>query len=495
MEEIDQDIECGLLTTWEQVQDLIVPFPRGDSIIEGQELEPALQPDEQHWVDEESDNEDDDDLDPGGGGAGDGGGGESTTVVDSGVDAVPSGVYIGSISLEEANANYVSMLEIASRPGSGVDRGTLMYLQMKCASSKKVLHSMQDSPGEIAAYTQMQVQAQAAQQALKQMQKDIAQEDILKKAEKTASKNSKDKKKEHKHKKDDHDKKDAKHKKDAKEKKDHKHKKYDKEDKNKKDKHKTYDTDDKEDKSKHAPAHDAKSMGGSRLQVLSHLLPEASTLEGFLATERARKAQKVGAADDVPSQGAVVGASVFNQAPGQASSSSSSIGVSVSNQSPGQASSSSSSIGVSVPNQSSGSSSSVKLNKVCPMTLCLYEQAEKQAAKELHKEWTLDMFGHGHLQGGTLLHKRNRYETFIRLIKRSEALGHPLSAAVLVRFPAFLVYEEGKRLRSPAHKATMGAAHFTMLKYLRDGMAKDSAFFKRWAIEGVAKMPKAAVLL
>ena len=494
MEEIDQDIECGLLTTWEQVQDLIVPFPRGDSIIEGQELEPALQPDEQHWVDEESDNEDDDDLDPGGGGAGDGGGGESTTVVDSGVDAVPSGVYVGSISLEEANANYVLMLEIASRPGSGVDRGTLMYLQMKCASYKKVLHSMQDSPGEIAAYTQTQVQAQAAQQALKQMQKDIAQEDILKKAEKTASKNSKDKNKSTSTRTMIMTRRMPNTKKMPKTKKITNTKK-DKEDKNKKDKHKTYDTDDKEDKSKHAPAHDAKSMGGSRLQVLSHLLPEASTLEGFLATERARKAQKVGAADDVPSQGAVVGASVFNQAPGQASSSSSSIGVSVSNQSPGQASSSSSSIGVSAPNQSSGSSSSVKLNKVCPMTLCLYEQAEKQAAKELHKEWTLDMFGHGHLQGGTLLHKRNRYETFIRLIKRSEALGHPLSAAVLVRFPAFLVYEEGKRLLSPAHKATMGAAHFTMLKYLRDGMAKDSAFFKRWAIEGVAKMPKAAVLL
>ena len=146
------------------------------------------------------------------GGAGDGGGGESSTIVDLGVDVVPSGVYTGSISLAEAHANYVSMGEIASRPGSGVDRGTLMYLQMKCASSRKVLASIQNSPGEIAAYNKMQVQAQAAKQALAQMQKDIAQEDILKKAEKTASQKSKDKKY-HKHKNYDHDNKDAKHKK------------------------------------------------------------------------------------------------------------------------------------------------------------------------------------------------------------------------------------------------------------------------------------------
>jgi len=129
------------------------------------------------------------------------------------------------------------------------------------------------------------------------------------------------------------------------------------------------------------------------------------------------------------------------------------------------------------------------------MTLCLYGQAEKQAAKELHKEWTLDMFGHGHVQGGTLLHRRNRYETFIRLSKRSEALGHPLPAAVMLRFPAFLVWDEGRRLRSPAHKAGMGAAHFTMLKHLREGMAKDPTFIKRWVLDGVAKMPKAALLL
>jgi len=139
---------------------------------------------------------------------------------------------------------------------------------------------------------------------------------------------------------------------------------------------------------------------------MSHLLPEAPTLESCLATARARKSQKVGVADDVVSQGAVVGAPVFNQAPGQDSSSSSSMGVSVSNQSPGQAASSSSSIGVTVPNQSSGSSSSFKPNKVSPMVLCLYEQAEKQADKELQKEWTLEMFGHGHISGGTLLHRQ-----------------------------------------------------------------------------------------
>ena len=60
---IDQDIKHGFLKNWAQVESLILPFPRGDISIEGEEVEAALAPDEKPFDDDtesESDFGDDD---------------------------------------------------------------------------------------------------------------------------------------------------------------------------------------------------------------------------------------------------------------------------------------------------------------------------------------------------------------------------------------------------------------------------------------------------
>ena len=49
---IDQDLSIGILSRWEDVESLILPFPRGDVNLEGEELEPALVPGEKPYGDE-----------------------------------------------------------------------------------------------------------------------------------------------------------------------------------------------------------------------------------------------------------------------------------------------------------------------------------------------------------------------------------------------------------------------------------------------------------
>ena len=85
MDAIDQDIDAGLLTEWAQVTELIQPYPRGDHMLEGQELEACALEGEQHWDPGDDDEGDDDD----GGGGGDdddggGGGGGAGVVLSSG---------------------------------------------------------------------------------------------------------------------------------------------------------------------------------------------------------------------------------------------------------------------------------------------------------------------------------------------------------------------------------------------------------------------------
>ena len=75
--DIDADIAAGNLTSWDDAPDLIEPYPRGDAMLEGQEIERAPQPGEDAYA--ESDNSDlsegndegsDDDGKGGGGGGG-----------------------------------------------------------------------------------------------------------------------------------------------------------------------------------------------------------------------------------------------------------------------------------------------------------------------------------------------------------------------------------------------------------------------------------------
>jgi len=51
--EIDRDIDAGCYSSWEEVVDLIEPFPRGDVQLEGEEIQPAAQPNESVVTDAE----------------------------------------------------------------------------------------------------------------------------------------------------------------------------------------------------------------------------------------------------------------------------------------------------------------------------------------------------------------------------------------------------------------------------------------------------------
>ena len=102
IEEIDFDVEQGVLTSWEQVVNLIEPFPRGDRMLEGEEIEAAQQEDECPWDDASAESEisfSDDDADDGddhGGGGGGGGGAVSVSNKASGSAAVASGTICPS---------------------------------------------------------------------------------------------------------------------------------------------------------------------------------------------------------------------------------------------------------------------------------------------------------------------------------------------------------------------------------------------------------------
>ena len=94
---IDDDIAAGRLSDWEDVKDIIEPFPRGDHLLEGQEIEPAAGDQEIFWNDDSSvssmpsgDDDDDDDDGGGGGGARTSGGSGPTAFGTAGLACVPT---------------------------------------------------------------------------------------------------------------------------------------------------------------------------------------------------------------------------------------------------------------------------------------------------------------------------------------------------------------------------------------------------------------------
>ena len=74
--------------------------------------------------------------------------------------------------------------------------------------------------------------------------------------------------------------------------------------------------------------------------------------------------------------------------------------------------------------KNTGKTKPIPSARIATTAAVLYDQADKEAKKKLLKDWSLDMFGQGHKDGGTQTHMRNRLETLIRLRLQSEAKGH-----------------------------------------------------------------------
>ena len=186
MAAIDQDVAAGNLDRWEQVCNILEPYTQGDHRYEGQELEPAAKPDEEHWNDDEVHSNED--------GGDDQGGGDSTgAVVANFASCLRPGACLGTVSLEDALTSYASMLEIAKRPGSGVDQGALLYFEMKHATVSKALHNMEHNAGEKTTFKHIQEEAVLHTQTLKALHNDVRVEDKQDKQDKKDNKGKKDK--------------------------------------------------------------------------------------------------------------------------------------------------------------------------------------------------------------------------------------------------------------------------------------------------------------
>ena len=74
--------------------------------------------------------------------------------------------------------------------------------------------------------------------------------------------------------------------------------------------------------------------------------------------------------------------------------------------------------------KNTGKTKPIPSARIATTAAVLYDQAEKEAKTKMLKDWSLDMFGQGHKDGGTQTHMRNRLETLIRLRLQSEAKGH-----------------------------------------------------------------------
>ena len=459
------------------------PFPQGDHVYEGQELEPARRPGEQAWSEGESSgpltDSDDDALPPGppGDGAiasGGTGPGTSTELValsgptEGGVaPQVPvSGVSPGC--MRDAIRNYEATLALAQRSDSGVDKTAVNFIQMKLHNVRRTWHNMQGREGSVATALEMTERFQAQRRALSTLQAKVAAQDEEQRVAKRKARGKKEKKS----------------KKDKAEK---KHKKDKKSGKSKK-------TSKKHGKGKKDGDSSSDSSKG-RMQVLSHMLPADDSMSRALATGLARKSQKVGSAlpsslapavpalsggsasmaeasvVPVPS-GAVAPPSALVAAPGASSASSSVVSASA------------------LPPSSSAAK---KPPKSWAPPLPLFEQADRLAGKALLKDFSVGDFGQGHVKGGSVEHRRNRLESLCRLLRQSEARGHFLLANAQASFGRWCVRFEASFVSRTYPLGAIGVDWSKWIKMWRGRMQQEPEAFKAWLLRELGRLPPADV--
>ena len=457
--DIDQDIEAGVLQSWEQVCDLIEPFPRGDHMLEGQEIQPSAEEGEALWNDNSDDDDDDDDAGDDNGKGGDemgktsGASPGSTEVVQMNEppakEHVPdSGAAPGSgsvqMTIQEAVKNYQSMLQMAETEGSGIDVGTKAYLAQKLFITQKKVRVLEKTPGEADAMNELARREQKRKEALKLLQAEIKQlEDDKKKTAEKVKKNKKGKKTNKKSEK----------KADKKEKKNKKHKK---KKKKKTAKGTKGDTTSSSASVGGASVSGEKEESSRHLQILSHAMPVDDSAGTKIVTCVAKAAQKRGSCDTA--------SAVLDQEVGKKSDSTGVSGLTLDGK------------------------RAIKDNQVPPTPLVVFEQATKEAHKKLLKKWTIDMFGQGHKNGGTVIHQRNRLETLVRLRLQSEAKGHYFPSEAAGRFALWAVRFDHLQKRQLLVKAAIGAKHNAFLVDQMTKMQVHPGAFKSYVIKDMAGM-------
>lgn len=186
---IDQDMRIGILDSWKQVEGMILPFPRGDVSLEGEELEASLLPGERAFdedTDEETDIEDAVDADP--------------LPISDAAAAVPAAHPLRpdpSLTSDAPSSapdpsptahgqeqeaqrqrvsNYKAMLE-AVRAFKKQDPGLTNYLENRIHDELKVLHQMEPGSAEAVSYQEGAAKHDAALEELSALQEEVRQAD------------------------------------------------------------------------------------------------------------------------------------------------------------------------------------------------------------------------------------------------------------------------------------------------------------------------------
>lgn len=87
------------------------------------------------------------------------------------------------------------------------------------------------------------------------------------------------------------------------------------------------------------------------------------------------------------------------------------------------------------------------------------------------------------------VNKRNRLESLIRLLARSEALGHPLTVDEMVRFRVWAVRYEAAFCQKAIVKAAIGQMWLAEVNSHMLCMSRDSSSFRVWLAREMGKLP------
>ena len=203
---IDQEMSIGILSTWKQVEGMILPFPRGDVSLQGEELESALAPADKAFddeTDEETDIEDAVDEDP-------------LPISDAAAampaahplrpDPSPTSDAPSSAADQSLTANDGKRDQIESKRqrvaaykamltrAQGFERkdiGLLNFLEGRIHDESKQLYVLSSSSTEAAAYQKGCAQHDAQLDELKTLQEEVRQADKRKLEERRAKRATK----------------------------------------------------------------------------------------------------------------------------------------------------------------------------------------------------------------------------------------------------------------------------------------------------------------
>jgi hypothetical protein len=195
--QIDQDLAAGLVWKWEHVVRYILPFPRGDVALEGEEVDSALVPGERAYEEETDDESIDDeeldgDLPKADGAVSDGRQEVDQPRPDASLTSTPAPPVLDDKKQDELDqhrrrlADYKAMLETA-KALQVPDNSLLSFLEGRVHDEEKILHVLLSSRTDAVFYKEATAEHSAAKTKLQALQQVAREEDRRKLEQKVAN--------------------------------------------------------------------------------------------------------------------------------------------------------------------------------------------------------------------------------------------------------------------------------------------------------------------